>query len=410
MKKIVFLLCIGVLLILLSGCSPDSSEAMPETEMSFPDENGISFSLLVTPCTPGKLNGKIKVLAENEHYLFSIDYGRSFRKIQDGEAIMNNLEPKSYSFCLMDERDPENFTDIYTVSLANPENNPIIISTASKTASVSGGGGITVRIENYTPGTKYEVTADGGQNWQEFSSDRINITSLKDGTYTVLVREKSEEPSVFSPILNVPVILSGIDRSFFIETADCILQNPELPSGCEITSLTMLLNYIGFDADKLDMADNYLPKGESRKSDFSKVFVGDPRSIHGYGCTAGVIITAAENYLSEQENAGGWKVKDLTGSEPEELYSYVCKGNPVVVWASIDMEEIVPDYDTWTDGAGNTISWYGGEHCLLLTGYDLDEGIIYVNDPLNGKTTYDMDLFEQRYEEMQRNAIVILDR
>ena len=410
MKKIIFLLCIGILMLLASGCVPVRSEAMPETEFSFSDENEISFSLLVTPCTPGKLNGKIKVLAESDHYMFSIDYGRSFRKIRNGEAVLNSLEPKSYSFCLTDERDPENVTDIYTVSLADPEKYPVSVSASSSAASVSGGGGITVRLENYDPAAKYEVTADGGQSWQELFSEKISIDSLKEGTYIISVREKSSDPSFISPELKVPVILSGIDRKFFIETAECILQEPELPTGCEITSLTMLLNHIGFDADKLDMADNYLPKGEYRKADFNKVFVGDPRSRRGFGCTAGVIVTAAENYLSKQENAAGWKVKELTGSEPEELYSYVCKGFPVVVWASIDMEKIITDYITWTDGAGNTISWYGGEHCLLLTGYDLDEGIIYVNDPLRGKTTYDMDLFEQRYEEMQRNAVVILDR
>lgn len=407
MKKIFLVMCMAVLIV-FAGCVPNTETAMPETEISFSDENGISFTLLVTPCTPGQLNGKIKVRAESEHYMFSIDCGRSFRKIRGGEAVLNKLEPKSYSFCLMDERDPENLTGIYTVSAANPEKYPVMISAASSSATVTGGGGIIVRLENYTPGTKYEVTADGGQSWQDVPSDRINIGSLKDGMYTVSVREKGEEPTVFSAALNVPVILSGIDRRFLIETGDCILQNPELPTGCEITSLTMLLNHIGFDADKLDMADNYLPKGEYRKADYNKVFVGDPRSGLGYGCTAGVIVTAAESYLDSREDGSRWRVKDLTGSEAEKLYSYVCKGDPVVVWASINMGELIPDYVTWTDETGKTISWYGGEHCLLLTGYDLDEELVYVNDPLRGKVTYDMDLFEQRYEEMQKNAVVIL--
>ena len=415
MKKTFLVFCTEVLLILFAGCVPNTEEAMPETEFSFSDENGISFTLLVTPCNPGKLNGKIKVRTESpageDRYLFSIDCGRSFRKIRNGEALLNNLEPKSYSFCLMDERDPDDLTGIYTVSLANPEKYPVIISTESSAASVTGGGEITIRLENYDTGTEYEVTADGGRSWQEIISGSIDISSLKEGTYTVSVRKKGEETEtpVSSPPLNVPVILSGIDRSFVIETAECILQNPELPTGCEITSLTMLLNHIGFDADKLDLADNYLPKGEYRKADYNKVFVGDPRTGKGYGCMAGVIAAAAESYLDGQEDASGWRVKDLTGSEPEELYEYVCKGDPVVVWASINMGEIIPDYVSWTDAeTGRTISWYGGEHCLLLTGYDLDERLVYVNDPLKGKVTYDMDIFEQRYEEMQKNAVVIL--
>ena len=42
-----------------------------------------------------------------------------------------------------------------------------------------------------------------------------------------------------------------------------ILQNPELPNGCEITSLCMLLRYLGFDADKCILADRYLPRTET---------------------------------------------------------------------------------------------------------------------------------------------------
>ena len=42
----------------------------------------------------------------------------------------------------------------------------------------------------------------------------------------------------------------------------CVLQNPELPTGCEITALTIVLNYLGYDVDKLTMADKYLDKGQ----------------------------------------------------------------------------------------------------------------------------------------------------
>lgn len=38
-----------------------------------------------------------------------------------------------------------------------------------------------------------------------------------------------------------------------------ILQNPELPVGCEITALTTLLRHYGFDAEKTDMAKIIFP-------------------------------------------------------------------------------------------------------------------------------------------------------
>ena len=37
-----------------------------------------------------------------------------------------------------------------------------------------------------------------------------------------------------------------------------ILQNPELPNGCEITSCCEVLHYLGFAPDKCELADYYL--------------------------------------------------------------------------------------------------------------------------------------------------------
>ncbi len=49
-----------------------------------------------------------------------------------------------------------------------------------------------------------------------------------------------------------------VDKVFIpIET---ILQLPELPNGCEITSLTTLLTFYGYEVTKTVMADKYLPK------------------------------------------------------------------------------------------------------------------------------------------------------
>ena len=37
-------------------------------------------------------------------------------------------------------------------------------------------------------------------------------------------------------------------------------QYPELPTGCEITAMTMVLNYYGYNVDKVTMALDYMPK------------------------------------------------------------------------------------------------------------------------------------------------------
>ena len=51
-------------------------------------------------------------------------------------------------------------------------------------------------------------------------------------------------------------------KSHKIIDMENILQNPELPTGCESVALTMVLNYLGFDLDKTTIADDYLVFGD----------------------------------------------------------------------------------------------------------------------------------------------------
>ena len=44
-----------------------------------------------------------------------------------------------------------------------------------------------------------------------------------------------------------------------IEGFSLIMQMPELPTGCEITALTMMLDHYGYAVDKTVMASEYLP-------------------------------------------------------------------------------------------------------------------------------------------------------
>ena len=70
-----------------------------------------------------------------------------------------------------------------------------------------------------------------------------------------------------------------------------ILQNPEMPTGCEITSLTIDLNYLFPDdgITKQYMADNYLDTAVIGTASPNDAFLGSPYSSHSYGCYAPVI-------------------------------------------------------------------------------------------------------------------------
>ncbi len=193
-----------------------------------------------------------------------------------------------------------------------------------------------------------------------------------------------------------------------------ILQNPELPVGCEITSLTILLRYYGFDAEKTDMAKNYLPiswgnaqtiDGKTHKDSFFDYFIGDPFS-RGYGCFSPAIEKAANSYISD--NGGGYTVKNISGCHPDVLYEYLIAGTPVLCWATDGMIE--PEYyETWYDNAtGEQLDWYLNEHCFVLAGFNIANSTVTLNDPMKGIIDYNIDKFEVRFKQMHSQAIVII--
>lgn len=109
---------------------------------------------------------------------------------------------------------------------------------------------------------------------------------------------------------NLPVIWditnnssSNPSNNFKLINVKNVLQKPELPTGCECVSLTILLNHLGYNVDKLTLARNYLPKmdfywsnGIYYGADFRTTFAGNPESSSSYGCYAPCIVTTANNY------------------------------------------------------------------------------------------------------------------
>lgn len=190
---------------------------------------------------------------------------------------------------------------------------------------------------------------------------------------------------------------------------NCILQNssPSLPTGCEATALTIALNYYGFNADKYDIAMNYLPRMNftgGYGADFRYVFPGNPSTTSGYGCYAPAITATANAYFTANKNASF--AEDITGIEFSDLYEYINAGTPVVFLGTMGMK--APYYtSSWTTPDGNTVTWKAGEHCLVLIGYDKSAGTVLVSDPLRGNVTYDATLVKQRYNDMGKNAVII---
>jgi uncharacterized protein YvpB len=183
----------------------------------------------------------------------------------------------------------------------------------------------------------------------------------------------------------------------------CVLQNPELPTGCEVTSLTTALNYYGYDIDKVTLATEFLHTDTMENATPWRAFIGTPTTSHGFGCYAPVIVECAESYIQTQSRK--LLIYDLTGSDLEDLFYQIDDGNPVIIWATINMIEPYVT-SSWVVN-DETFNWLANEHCLVLTGYDKDKNLVYVSDPLKGNTSYDMTLFKTRYEQLYKQAVVL---
>lgn len=288
---------------------------------------------------------------------------------------------------------------------------------------------------------KYDINNDGTVNVIDMSN-AVNMvlfnnipsvtetssapTETENTTVTTTVITTTEPPQTTTPVVTTttttpppvqttpPVTTAATLPLVKNLDAPMVLQAPELPTGCEATALTMLLNYYGFNVSKQAIADMmpqlnfYYLNGVLYGADFRYVFPGNPRNYSGYGCYAPCMVKTAENYFSFAGNTK-YQLNDISGTEFELLLNYVAAGKPVMAWATMGM--ISPGTGgSWMTPAGDRVTWIENEHCLLITGYDKNQGIVYVNDPMKGKVTYSISQFKQRYDQMNRNAAVLMEK
>ena len=87
--------------------------------------------------------------------------------------------------------------------------------------------------------------------------------------------------------------------SSYLINMEHISQYPDLPSGDEVTSLAMVLNFLGYDVDKNELCDLYLDKGPVGYTSFYEANVGNPRNAYNsYGCLAPVIVKAGNRFTT----------------------------------------------------------------------------------------------------------------
>lgn len=199
---------------------------------------------------------------------------------------------------------------------------------------------------------------------------------------------------------NVQMQTETIENYYKMEDFKWLSQNPELPTGCEITSLTSVLNYYGINVKKETMADDYLKKGDGS---YYKMFLGNPRDAGSFGCMAQPIVDAANLYF--KKNNVSMKASNVSGVTFDKILEYVSQGVPMIVWNTMGM---APAYESQTLTLdGREYTWIAPEHCVVVVGYDLDNNEVYVADPMAGMVTRNLKTFEERYDSLKRQAVYV---
>ncbi|WP_442602256.1 C39 family peptidase [Paenibacillus sp. KN14-4R] len=180
-----------------------------------------------------------------------------------------------------------------------------------------------------------------------------------------------------------------------------VYQMPELPRGCEVTSLTMLLQFAGVNVGKMELASN-MPKipfmDDDLHGDMNEGFVGDMYSFDnpGLGVYSDAVFKLGSSYLPNQ-------LVNVTGKDMKDLYTMIDHGSPVWVITNGSYAELPESsFQTW-DTANGPVKVTYREHSVVMTGYDKD--YIYINDPLGNASKVRKYDFEQAWIQMGRQAI-----
>ena len=231
----------------------------------------------------------------------------------------------------------------------------------------------------------------------EYSNDELKNEKITEMTSSDVMELNSKDYSEQYKLISVPYIS----------------QAGGYPTGCEIVSASMLLQYYEYNVSVDEFIDNYLENsfleevnGDLYGPNPNEVFVGDPRSIYSYGCYAPVIVNSLNKILDGEHLA-----KNTTGSEFNELIeNYIDREIPVLVWTSINLLPTSAGTQWYIRESGDKFQWINNEHCMVLVGYDEDK--YYFNDPYddNGVVGHDKELVEERFKELGNQSVVILNR
>ena len=174
---------------------------------------------------------------------------------------------------------------------------------------------------------------------------------------------------------------------------------PALENGCEVTALSMLLRFYGYETTKNQLAEelNYVPvfNADGTHGDPNEGFVGE---IWGGDWAMGVYVPPIAT-LAQEILQTDYHTEPQTDANLTDIKTALKEEKPV--WASVTIDFQVPtenDFMTWTTANGE-VQVTPLVHACVVTGYD--DQSIYVNDPYGIKNrAVPIDDFEQVFTAM----------
>jgi uncharacterized protein YvpB len=289
-------------------------------------------------------------------------------------------------------------------SSVRPYNNPTISSSDSSAYNSKSVSEIDSEIYSNTDSNENSSDTDIVANFtasvsqDEDSADTDDVQSDMSDDQN---NELGYDPYFF--VTAAEMFIPGFDQNETVLPVQTIEQMPEMPTGCEITSLTMILNYYGFDVDKTYMAENYLVCSDDTYPE--KNFIGDPFSFEGCFCYEQPIANAANDFFRDEGRLDlcAFSFRNMTVGDIE---NDIDSDEPVVAWITGDFSMPVYDDIIWTDYDGAQYHPCDNIHVVCVIGYS-DKSIIF-NDPGDGETyQVDKNIFNNVFSAMGGRAVVV---
>ncbi len=183
-------------------------------------------------------------------------------------------------------------------------------------------------------------------------------------------------------------------------------ENDPLENGCEVTALSMLLQYYGYDTNKNQLADllNYVPVyvTDQLHGNPHDGFVGDiTGGFNAMGVDVEPIAAVAEQIVQEE-----YQVIASDDTPFAQIEDIVKQGSPV--WTIVTIDFQVPEDESFFlfETANGLIEFNPLCHAAVITGIVGD--VVYVNDPEGYKDRpvpkQDLQLI---YEKMGRQSLYL---